>query len=263
MDFMVCAYGEPSEEKFIPYVESYVAGVELQNYDRNGVLSSEAWAEVLEQHRSIVSKLHGRLAIHGPYTGIDFGHKDHLLKDAVRKRMDMTYQAVRELKPDTLVLHTGCSEQMLRYNLTENWLETASEFWRSEIVRYAECRVRVVLENVVEQSPDLMMELADRVESEHLGFCLDIGHANLCSQLPPSQWVEKMGQRLKHVHLHDNDGQRDDHLPVGQGSIDFDSFFETLYKWVPDVTVSMEVIASPEVVVENVIYVTERYVRKS
>jgi sugar phosphate isomerase/epimerase len=72
-----------------------------------------------------------------------------------------------------------------------------------------------------------------------------------------------MGQRLKHVHLHDNDGQRDDHLPVGQGSIDFDSFFETLYKWVPEVTVSMEVIASPEVVVENVIYVTERYGRKS
>jgi hypothetical protein len=37
MDFIVCAYGEPGEEKFMPYVENHVAGVELQNYDRKGV----------------------------------------------------------------------------------------------------------------------------------------------------------------------------------------------------------------------------------
>jgi sugar phosphate isomerase/epimerase len=259
MDFMVCAYGEPREKAFIPYVEKYVAGVELQNYDRQGVVSGEAWAKVLEQHKSILSVLPGRLAVHGPFAGIEYGYKDHLLNEAVRKRMHMIYEMVCELKPDTLILHTGCSETMVRFSLTEDWLEAAGKFWRDEIARYAAIGVRVVLENVAEQSPDSMIELAERVKNEHFGLCLDIGHANLCSQVPPCQWVKKMGPRLKHVHLHDNHGQSDQHLPVGKGSIDFDPFFEALNKYVPEVTVSIEVIAEPQAVVENVIYITKKY----
>jgi sugar phosphate isomerase/epimerase len=68
-----------------------------------------------------------------------------------------------------------------------------------------------------------------------------------------------MGPRLKHVHLHDNHGQSDQHLPVGKGSIDFDPFFEALNKYVPEATVSIEVIAEPQAVVENVIYITKKY----
>jgi len=259
MDFMVCAYGEPSEAKFIPFIEKYVAGVELQNYDRKGVLSDKAWFDVLEQHRAIIRKLPGRLAIHGPFAGIDVSYKDHLLREAVRKRMDMTYEMVQELKPDTLVLHTGCSEEMVKLNLADSWLEKAEEFWRNEIKRYEACKTRIVLENIIEQQPDAMIELADRIESDFFGLCLDTGHAHVCSSFPPALWVQKMGSRLKHVHLHDNRGTKDDHLPVGHGTIHFDSFFDALHTWAPDATVSLEVIDNPEVVIENVIYVTERY----
>ena len=259
MDFLICAYGEPSEEKFIPYVQGCVQGFELQNYDRTGVCSPEKWHEVLEQHRSIIPKLPGRLAIHGPFAGIEYGYKDHLLREAVQKRMDMTGGMVRELRPDTLILHTGCPELMIKFNLTDAWLEQAAEFWKQEIKGYAEAGVRVVLENVVEQSPEAMIELVDRVRSDYLGLCFDIGHANLCSQLKPARWVELMGRRLKHVHLHDNSGRKDEHLPAGKGNIDFDSFFEALYAFVPEVTVSLEVLAAPEAVVENAIAITRRY----
>ncbi len=30
-----------------------------------------------------------------------------------------------------------------------------------------------------------------------------------------------MGKRIKHLHVSDNGGKRDDHLPVGKGNIDF------------------------------------------
>jgi sugar phosphate isomerase/epimerase len=259
MDFIVCAYGEPGEEKFMPYVENHVAGVELQNYDRKGVQSIQGWEKVMGQHREIISRLKGRLAVHGPFQGIDYTYQDHLLKEAIRKRMDMIYAMVLELKPDTLVLHTGCSDEIVRFSLTDTWLARASEFWREEIIRYAEAGVQVVLENVAEQTPDLMIRLADNVNSKYFGLCMDIGHANLLSTLPPPQWVKKMGSRLKHIHLHDNMGDRDEHLPVGMGNIEFDSFFEALYRYVPDATVSIEVIAEPEEVVENVIYVVEKY----
>ncbi len=48
------------------------------------------------------------------------------------------------------------------------------------------------------------------------GFTLDCGHANVNGCLPG--FLEK---EFSHMHLHDNDGRRDSHSPVGDGSIDF------------------------------------------
>ncbi|HVP93725.1 MAG TPA: sugar phosphate isomerase/epimerase family protein [Methanoregulaceae archaeon] len=48
------------------------------------------------------------------------------------------------------------------------------------------------------------------------GFALDVGHANLNHCLP-----EFLGTHFDHVHLHDNNGDKDTHSPVGDGDIDF------------------------------------------
>ena len=37
-------------------------------------------------------------------------------------------------------------------------------------------------------------------------------------------------KRIKHVHIHDNDGVHDSHLPLGEGIIDFKRFFEIFSK---------------------------------
>jgi len=259
MDFFICAYGEPSEEQFIPYVKDIVDGFEIQNYDRKGVVSDAGWQQVLAEHRRIRPRLPGRLAVHGPFAGIDYTYKDHLLREAVRRRMDMVFEMVQELQPDTLVLHTGCSDIMVSFNLADQWLEPAVAFWKDEIKRYEACGVLVVLENIAERTPDSMIRLIETVGSDFLGLCFDIGHAGLCSPLSPAEWVEQMGRRLKHVHLHDNNGKADEHLPVGKGKTDFDSFFAALARQAPDATVSMEVIADPQTVIENVLYVTRRY----
>lgn len=48
------------------------------------------------------------------------------------------------------------------------------------------------------------------------GFALDTGHANLNHNL-----AEFLATRFSHMHIHDNDGKRDTHSPVGEGNIDF------------------------------------------
>ena len=259
MEFMVCALGTPEEEPFIPLIKNHVDGVELQNYGLKGALSISAWNEKLSQHKKISAKLPGRLAVHGPFFGMDYTCQDHLIRAAVKKRMDMTFQMVRELRPDTLVLHAGWSEELRRFSLGDKWIEENAGFWKQEIPRFADIGVRIVLENVMEHSPDMGIELVDTVSHDHLGLCLDIGHAHLASDLAPARWVKQMGARLKHVHLHDNHGKRDDHLPAGEGSINFDTFFEALHKWAPEVTVSLEVIADPETVIKNAVYITGKY----
>jgi sugar phosphate isomerase/epimerase len=76
-----------------------------------------------------------------------------------------------------------------------------------------------------------------------LGLHLDIGHANL--QVPYNTTEEILaayGSRLRHVHLHDNRGGRDDlHLPLGAGNVDLRRAIRALKKCGYDGAITLEV----------------------
>jgi sugar phosphate isomerase/epimerase len=49
---------------------------------------------------------------------------------------------------------------------------------------------------------------------------------NAFSDTTMQHWLKDLGTFVKEVHLHDNDGTRDDHLAIGAGNIDFEPLFE-------------------------------------
>lgn len=51
-----------------------------------------------------------------------------------------------------------------------------------------------------------------------LGACLDLGHLHTTGG-DPAAYVAGLGDRLVHVHLHDNGGEQDDHLGLGRGGV--------------------------------------------
>ncbi len=51
-----------------------------------------------------------------------------------------------------------------------------------------------------------------------LGACLDLGHLHTTGG-DPGAYVAALGDRLLHVHLHDNRGEADEHLPLGRGGV--------------------------------------------
>lgn len=53
---------------------------------------------------------------------------------------------------------------------------------------------------------------------------LDTGHAHVNGWDIPAV-VKALGERLVACHVHDNDGNGDAHLPVGQGDIDWKAYF--------------------------------------
>lgn len=84
-------------------------------------------------------------------------------------------------------------------------------------------------------------DLLDRMPE--LGLHLDIGHANL---IVPHNTTEEIlrpyGNRLKHVHIHDNKGGHADlHLPLGAGTVDLRWSVEALQACGYDGTITLEV----------------------
>lgn len=77
-----------------------------------------------------------------------------------------------------------------------------------------ELGMRLAVENMP-KSDWLFFNKPD-LDLHDLGLVLDIGHANTCGTL--QEFLNHPA--LTHIHLHDNSGQGDEHLALGQGRID-------------------------------------------
>jgi sugar phosphate isomerase/epimerase len=78
-----------------------------------------------------------------------------------------------------------------------------------------------------------------------LAFHLDVGHANMARRPgEPNRTVELLqafGSRLAHVHVHDNFGADDLHLPLAVGNVDWPSVVRALKNAGYDGSVTLEV----------------------
>ena len=100
------------------------------------------------------------------------------------------------------------------------WLEWHSAFWRRFLADKG-ADFCVYLENFIDDTPGLLAELHDRVEDDRFKICLDTGHACCnAAEIPLGEWIRRLGKRIRHVHLHNNDTVSDKHWALGRGALD-------------------------------------------
>jgi len=74
---------------------------------------------------------------------------------------------------------------------------------------------------------EALLRLLDAVDDDNLGVILDTAHQHAQKELLPLS-VEKLGKRIRYVHVADNDGLVNRHLPPGTGTIDWEEVFLAL-----------------------------------
>ncbi|MBD3388860.1 MAG: TIM barrel protein [Candidatus Altiarchaeales archaeon] len=103
--------------------------------------------------------------------------------------------------------------------------------------------IRICFENFERQhmSTDELQSLFELVPG--LGFTLDVGHAVMgAGNIDHARTlIQKFTDRLMNVHLHDNFGERDDHLPLGVGTIDYRGVVDELKSVGYDGGITLEV----------------------
>ena len=259
MHLMICLRGEPEQLQYLPEISELGAGIELGSYGLVGVQSAQAWETRFQHHQAIRAQFQGRLALHGPFLGMEYAHQDHLIRAVVKQLLDMTFETARNLEVQRVILHSGYQRDFELYKLQDTWLESNIDFWQREIMRWAEAGIEIVLENDTEQAPDLLVRLVEAVNHPSLGLCLDIGHQHMFSELNALEWVRRMEGRLYHIHLHNNDRTRDSHGSLGSGTIQFVPFFEVLRKQAPQATLSLEVEDKMELKMRDLRYLVDYF----
>lgn len=96
-------------------------------------------------------------------------------------------------------------------------------------VRAMQYGIRIAIEPADRYETDLLattsdaMRLVRQIGAPNLGVVLDTGHAHVTGESFATA-LAAMGDRLFHVHIDDNSGQRDQHLIPGDGTIDLRDF---------------------------------------
>lgn len=132
------------------------------------------------------------------------------------------------------------------------YIEQSVEFWKAFLQE--DPGVEIVLENVLETDPQWLLEIVKSVDHHRLKLCLDIGHVNAYSPVPVIEWMEAWAPYLSHFHVHNNDGSRDQHNALHDGTIPMKAFLLHAEESCPNATFSFELMkdtASMEWLEEN------------
>jgi sugar phosphate isomerase/epimerase len=134
-----------------------------------------------------------------------------------------------DLPYSRLVLHMGGS----RETADPRKRDAAFSSLEHLVLHARHAGVAICVENTLSEmgNPDYLRAFVDETRLTGLRFNFDIGHANL-AELPEEERLEKSFAPLRDlassVHLHDNHGEKDEHLPPYDGSIDWPTAIKLL-----------------------------------
>ena len=122
----------------------------------------------------------------------------------------------------------------------------AFDFLAEMVAAAGHLDVTICLENMFPRNllgvePDDFDEIFRAFPS--LKLTVDTGHANIADQKGRrlQKLVERFGKKIGHLHFSDNQGRRDDHRAVGEGTVHFSELVRSLKAIGYDDTLTLEV----------------------
>ena len=183
------------------------------NYD----LSSFEMAERLKHELEGFSN---PLSVHAIFSDLNVGTQDKDILKITDERFKYSFDVAKALGAGTLLFHSG-NKAMKHSGSQYNYVKNSVKYWNEFVKRFEDEGIVAVIENVHEREPDGCLKIVEEVNSPNLKLALDVGHANLFSEVPLTDWVKEYGKHLYHLHIHNNFGTNDDHFSLLNGNVDY------------------------------------------
>lgn len=182
--------------------------------------------------------------LHGPFNELFPCAVDPKARELARLRYRQALQTAQDYGISTLVLHAGFNP----YLYFPCWFTEQSVLFWQDLVRAIPDGMTVCLENVLEETPEMLTEIVQAVASPKLRLCLDVGHISAYSPVPAAQWLAVCAPYTAHFHLHNNDGSRDAHDALFAGRLEIARLLRSAAQLCPDATFTLELLtAEPSV----------------
>ncbi len=178
---------------------------------------------------------------------IDFGSGYEPVRKGWVQEAKLSVDVARSLEIDKINFH------FYSIGLTKTYKPYHKEILNNivislrEVVNYADSRITVIFENSpIKKSVVGIKEYKFIIDNvPELKVHLDIGHAFIENGMKGvKDYIFAFKNKIEHIHIHDNHGGEDEHLPLGKGRINF----EQIVKWLKQInynkTMTFEVFTS-------------------
>lgn len=211
--------------KIVPEVELMVDG-DAWDYGKNG------WEEQVRQLKGSAVPF----TVHPPAWDVNVAAPIRALREAGATLNKMSLELCKELGAKQMVYHPGYydSDSAFSKSRARNFSYGLLE----ELVDMAKpLGVTLAFENIAGPAATLFDQEEFIHALDHVDPCvkylLDVGHAHMNGWDIPYV-IDALADRLCGLHLHDNDGKGDAHLPIGKGTIPWMNVFQSMKKISPE-----------------------------
>lgn len=156
-------------------------------------------------------------AVHGAFIDVNPASGDEGIRQYSRRRCAESCSLAVDLGAGHVVFHSSCAS-FLRGTYLDEWAARCASFYEELAARFD---LNIWIENSQDMDAGPIRKLMERISVPKIGVCLDLGHVNY-SRMPMEEWFESVGEWVGYLHLSDNMGLFDDHLPLGRGTVDWE-----------------------------------------
>jgi sugar phosphate isomerase/epimerase len=175
--------------------------------------------------------------VHASLYDINLGSLNPLIREASVRQLLECLKLAHDLGAEIVVVHPGdlpgdYPEDLLplsRANLIEGLREALELAERLGVTLALENKARGRNRGLI-QFPGEHLSLIEGLGSANCRVAFDVGHAYTLG-LDIIRYLEKVFPYLVEVHLHDNDGLEDQHLPLGKGTVKLEPLLLALGRW--------------------------------
>jgi len=193
-----------------------------------------AIASALEAHRLQLASLHAPTsrdmsATRESGTPLSICEVERVRRIEAMDELKRVIDVADDLPYSRLVLHMGGSRETADPRKRDAAFSTLEHL----VLHAHHAGVTICVENTTSEmgNPVYLRTFVDETRLTGLRFTFDIGHAHL-AELAEEERIEKSFAPLRElvasVHLHDNHGDKDEHLSPYEGSIDWPAAIKTL-----------------------------------
>ncbi len=164
--------------------------------------------------------------LHAPFANINIAAHSEATRSFVLKRLEKSMIFAKKLECRLMVFHPGLRTGISMFYPGVDWKKNVES-----VQKLLELGRKHEVEIAVENCPSKYGFLLKNVDQfsrffgevgEEVGLVLDVGHSNIDGQT--IRLIEAFGEKIAHVHVHDNDGKHDLHLGVGSGTVNWREF---------------------------------------
>ncbi len=194
-------------------------GIEIQDFTESN-LSDDEIREIVEGYKKLLSDFKNIKSLHGPFLDLKPASPDEEIRKVSYNKYLRTINIAKELEMDYIIFHSQINPFLNEPFIKDLNNRQSKDFWQKILSESKDFKGTILIENIFEESPQMLKEYIHTLNMENIKINLDIGHARL-GKVPLEQWISELKDNIAYIHLHWNNGQYDQHTEPANEDIEY------------------------------------------